>query len=362
VLSFQGSIASWRTVQHTSSLIADPIAVVLWSMSRSLRALGRIQEALSAAQEAQPLVREMLPKGDRRMRLLNAMNLLEILCNTVDIGTEQQIVDAGLAAVQPLREQVTEGNFAEKLIATINITAGSLTKLGRATDALSLQSEAVDLLRLRVEAGTDHERLRLACHLGYQAVLHAMLDQFSEAIARAEECRTLIGVLSLEANLESVVKLADYLHRLGALLSKSDRRCDALVWRETGIDLRRHVTATSPDQAYALGRDLNGYAWTLCTSGRSEDALAYAQEAVALQQESGVETANRKVHFAAALHTLATALVACERTSEALPLCVEAVELVRALPEHVIAESASTLEACEQLLDRLNGTASSEQV
>jgi hypothetical protein len=143
---FRESVALQRTLLPDAPSTDGTIALALWNLSMSLRAIGQSREALSAAQEATLMLRRRIANGDPPVSLLNAMVLYEITCGTVAHGTDEAVVEAGLAAAQALREH-TGGSDAKRqaLVVCLEAAANSLSKLDRNPESLALRHEVAAL-------------------------------------------------------------------------------------------------------------------------------------------------------------------------------------------------------------------------
>lgn len=118
----------------------------------------------------------------------------------------------------------------------------------------------------------------------------------------------------------------------------------------------RTTTAEVPEARHRLGVNLNHLAWDLCVLGRPEEALAHAEEAVAIYRAVVAQGDDRwrSVTLWASLDTLATALALTSRFDEALPYARESLEVRGTVSRwdgsKSDAASATSLERAHRLL------------
>jgi tetratricopeptide (TPR) repeat protein len=213
--------------------------------------------------------------------------------------------------------------------------AGILSRLDRDEEALVAAEEAVDRHRALAKERPDAVAHNLAMSLTNLAAILRGLDRDEEALVAAEEAvghsRTLAA-----ARPEAVTEdLAAALNNLVLTLSALGRHEEALTTAEEVVGHYRTLAAARPDAfTPGLARALIGLALRLSDFGQREEALAAAEEAVRRYR------ALAEAHPDAFTHQLAMSLInladqrsALGRPAGALVVTEEAVCLLNVLAE-----------------------------
>ncbi|MBI2304795.1 MAG: tetratricopeptide repeat protein [Chloroflexi bacterium] len=166
-------------------------------------------------------------------------------------------------------------------------------------------------------------------------VISDQLPQSSVALReKAAELSTMIvGRLRRDSGEGNQPLLAMSLNNLANRLSEVGRRDEALAPAQESVAIRRELAAAQPDafRPY-LATSLNNLAVLLSEVGRRDEARAPAQEAVALYRELAAAHPDAfRPNLAGSLNNLAIRLSEVGRRDEALAPAQEAVDLYRGL-------------------------------
>jgi hypothetical protein len=326
-------------------------ARLMGESARMLSALGRREDALSTAQQATDLYRELararpdafLP--DLAMSLNNLAKMLSDLGRREDaLATAQQAVD--------LRRELARARpdaFLPNLAVSLNNLAKMLSDLGHREDALATAQQATDLYRELARARPDAFLPNLAMSLNNLAAMLSDLDSREDALATAQQAADLYRELARARPDAFLPNLAMSLSNLAAMLSDLGRREEALSAAQQAVDLRRELARARPDAFLPnLAMSLNTLAKMLSDLGRREEALATAQEAVDLRRELARARPDAFLpNLAVSLNTLANMLSDLGRREDALATAQQATdlyrELARARPDAFLPDLAMSL-------------------
>jgi tetratricopeptide (TPR) repeat protein len=221
------------------------------------------------------------------------------------------------------------------LAAALASLGGRLSDQGRLADAVPVIGEAVDSYRQLAAASPDQYRPSLAASL---ADLGAALDKLSrpaDALPVLEEAVGMYRILADTSQERYCPALATSLARLGTQLSAAGRPADALPVLEEAVDSYRELDGTSGDvNRYIpeLAASLTKLGSTLNQLGRPADALAAQQDMVALGRDLAADDPDRYLSdLAISLIGVASTLDLAGRPADALPVSEEAVSMWRQL-------------------------------
>ena len=226
-----------RQVYAASGALDDARAAAAWlsNLSTRLSALGQLEAAVTAAEEASAI--------DRR-----------------------------LAEASP-------EIFARSLAFSLSNLSKCLTDLRRRDEALAIAEEALALHRALAAVLPRDFNPRLGVSLSNYAVVLSDLGRREEALAAAEEAVTLRRALASTQPDEFNPDLAQSLHNLANILSDAGRQMEALEAVEEAVGIFRELAAASPDAFNpSLATALNNLTGQVSALGRPEEALVIAEE------------------------------------------------------------------------------------
>ena len=235
-------------------------ARLLGNLGVRFSALGRLEEALGATEEALRLYRQLaearpdafLP--DLTISLSNLGNRLSAL------GRLEEALAATEEAVR-LDRQLTKARpdaFLSYLASSLSNLASDLSALGRREEALGASEEAVRIRRQLAEARPDAFLPDLATSLNNLGVRFSALGRLEEALAATEEAVRIRRRLAGARPEAFLPDLATSLNNLGLSLRALGRREEALVATQEAVRLCRQLAearpeAFLPDLARSLG-------------------------------------------------------------------------------------------------------------
>ncbi|MES2444648.1 MAG: tetratricopeptide repeat protein [Pseudomonadota bacterium] len=312
----------WRTagdaVDH--DLACYRSALWLTNLSIRLSAIGRLEEALTAAQEAVSL-RRALASGHPEM-------------------------------------------FKRELASSLNNLATRLAHLGQSEAAVTAAQEGIDLRRALAILDPDTVVPELARGLANLSHHLSNVGDNEAALDAAKEAVGYFRGLAEKRSEEFSPSLAMALSTLSVRLSGLGEDELALAAAQESVDLRRALAAVSPDAfTPALAGSINNLSNRLSAVNQPEAALAAAQEAVDLRRAlAAVRPDVFNVDLAGSLGNLSARLAALDRHPEALAASSEGVDLYRPLavarPAAIAPKFAMSLSV---LGDRLEGVGRIEE-
>ncbi len=269
------------------------------------------------------------------------------------ITTEKQLLD-GVRADQPSSREEIER------LKSLFLT---LVRSGRNEEAEQTISEAIAVSR-RLALQDPAQSLTLSVLLGNQASVRGELGRYQDALTSSEEALSLREQLVLaEPSPAADEGLAMTLNNHSAVLRRLGRNADAAAASSRSVELRRrNVDHENPNSVALLANSLNSHAEHLALLGDAERALAEALEARDLFAGLPAPGANTS-YLRANQDTLGTVLAMSGRYDEAVEAAEQAVELGRAAAAETpgdIPELASCLEALAARLDQVGRTSDAE--
>lgn len=311
------------------------VARIANNLANRLSDVGRRAEALSAANEAVELRRELAAQNRDAFLPDLAMSISNLAGRLSDVGRWGEALSAGEEAVKLYRELVARNReaFLPSLAMSVNNLANRLSDVGKRAEALAASEVAVSLYRELVALNRDGFLPALATSLNNLASLLNKVGRRGEALTAGEESVTLrreLAALNRDAFLPA---LAMSMNNLSGLLGDVGRLAEALEAVEEAVALRRELVTLNRDAFLPnLATAVNNLANRLSDVGRRAEALAAGEEAVALGRE--LVALNRDAFLsdlAMSINNLANRLIDEGRPAEALAAGEEAVELRREL-------------------------------
>jgi tetratricopeptide (TPR) repeat protein len=265
---------------------------------------------------AEPLTAEALTA------LADAIPYPTVALAALDAEVTRQIVDT-----------LPEGTPPAERASWLTFLGIALSQLGRPSEALPGEQEAVAAYRELAAASPHRYRSDLAQALNNLAVTFAELGRPAEALPVTQEAVDICRELADASPERYRPELARSLHNLGIWLAELSRPADALPVTQEAVDIRRELADASPDRYRPeLARSLNNLGIRLAEFGRPAQALPVIQEAVAACRELAAASPDRyRPDLAAALDNLGNRLAELSRPAEALPVTQEAVDIRREL-------------------------------
>ncbi|MFJ5921614.1 tetratricopeptide repeat protein [Kitasatospora sp. NPDC092948] len=263
--------------------------------------------------------------------------------DTADSTGSLAAVDEAIALLTP---PAPDGSPPAHDLARRNALAGchnnrsiQLDAQGRLAEALAAAEEAVDLFLALERDGAVQNEQHLLAALGTRAVATGELGDRSRALSLWREVVDRRRARAREdgdtAPEEHTVAFARALSNLAVNAHRAGLATEALAHAEEAVALLRRLAARSPDAhrsllAHALGTLSN----CLGACGRSADALRADEEAVALRRRlaAGHPAAYREV-LARSLNSLAIGLDRIGRVTEGLAAAEESVRQYEQLAE-----------------------------
>lgn len=318
-------------------------------LAKSLRKTGSMREALVTGEEA---VAILTRSRHEDLMLFASLETVAMALETL-AERPQDKADAAIRAASLLarnkRPEVERGFLASRY-AMLRVAAKGMGETGRIRESLLLRKEAIDALETLAGDSPDL-RKQLPEQYSLLAVLHGRVGEYAEAATTVEVCAASIaeqGTAGLPAPARSAV--AWNMWALARIMTRNDRRPEARRPFALAIDTYRTL-CPDPQNSFEpnLASCLNEHAWNLCGLGEQEEALPFAEEAVAVLHPIAETEPGRLASYAAHLDTLATALAMADRRDEALTACQKALDIIRELAEVDSDRYASRLTKMETL-------------
>jgi len=339
------------------------LARSLTNQATVLSLMGRQEEALEVAEEAVVLYGGMAEWSEALWRgLAGGVNNLANLMG--DLGRRQEALRAAQVAVALVRD-VAEDRPAirpdlAKFLSNLSIRQWAA---GCRVEALDSATEAVKVYRCLAAVRPDAYRPDLATSLNSLSNQLAEVGRSEEALEVAEEAVALSRGLEAACPAEFRSALAMFLDNLSIRFWECKRPDAALDAAEEAVALYDGLVDLRPSEFRSdLARALSNLSVRLATVDRGEEALTAAEKAVSLERTLVVERPDASgPGLASALHNLSNRLSDGGRYGEALPALVEAVmirrELAAELPDAFGPDLAASLHNLSDCLSELDRTA-----
>jgi tetratricopeptide (TPR) repeat protein len=369
-----------RLTRHRLPAEPDPVerarmqAQLSWRYTNA----GRSLDALSAAQQAVSLLRQLHPQRRHEHRDLMARVLDNLGGKLFEVGRHDEGLAATTEAVSLQRVLAREdpARHTIDLAQSLHNAGAELRQLGRLPAALAPTEEAVAVYRSLADRNPDEYLPGLALALGSLGTLLSDLDRGEEAVAATREALAIRQRLAAAEQQTHQPDYATSLGNLGAQLSETKQWDEAVAQTEKAMAVQEQLSSVNKasheaarlalahnhaGQLWELGRRdeavsealtvVDGYralssslpdryepllATALANLGKfrlmlgDRRALASLQEAVAIRRRrTGTTAEARVIHLVAVLTDLASALAQQGRFDEALAVAREAVERLR---------------------------------
>jgi tetratricopeptide (TPR) repeat protein/nucleoside phosphorylase len=347
-------LACWATATVLASLSADATekrAPLLNDLGYRLNALGRVDEALAAGQDAVQHYRKLAAARPDEF-----ISYLVGSCNNVGnwlsaLGRHEEALTVTHEAAQHCLELAKSRPDAvpSEFAGTFSNLSGRLIALGRREEALGAAIEAVQYHRKLAATRPDEFRPGLAHSLNNLGAVLGNLRRHNEALAPIEEAVQHYSKLA-EARPDAFLPdQAMSLNNLAVTFGALGRHQEALEAVEKAVRHRRALAALRPNAFIAdLSLNLSNFANMLCAAGRHKEALLTAQEAV--QNYRDLASTRRDAFLPAlakSLSKIANVFSDLGRHEEALFVAQEAVQHYRDLantrPDVFLSELALNL-------------------
>ena len=327
------------------------LALSLNTLAGRLADLGEREQALTANNEAVGVYRELAEARPDVFQPALAVSLNNLAGRLADLGEREQALTAINEAVGVYRElaEASPDAYKPSFATVLNNLANGLAGLGRAEEALAASQEAAGTYRELAEASPDVFRPDLALSLYTLAGLLADLGEREQALAASQEAASIFRELAEARPDANRPDLALSLNTLSNRLAELGRREDALAASQEAAGIFRQLAATRPEAFRPdLALSLNNLSNRLAELGEREQALAASQEAAAIRRELGAARPEAfRPDLAESLNNLSNRLAGLGRREDALAAIEEAVairrELAAARPEAFRPDLAGSL-------------------
>ncbi|MCG8971459.1 tetratricopeptide repeat protein [Streptomyces sp. CL12-4] len=330
------------------------LADILVNHARDLAALGRRAEALAASGEAVD-IQSRLARGNpaaHERGLATALSGISVDLALAGRWNEALATNEQEIAVLRRLAETNPSGFEPMLAQALDNRGQWLAEVGQPAEALA-QTEAAVAIRSRLwqECPAVHER-PLATALGNLGINRARAGDPAEGLEPATRAVAMLRRLAQANPPAHDAELARCLNNLCIVLAVLRRWPEALVAAEETVALWQPLVADDPaTHAATSARSL--YMLGLCRSltGRPADALDPLERSVAaLRPSTGTDTAAQAPHLARSLDALARVYLALGRTDEAVATAEEALYLREQLAEDALGAHGAVLEDSRRLL------------
>jgi len=249
---------------------------------------GLRQEALTTAQEAVSLYRELVQRNRDAFLASLAISLNNLGNKQSEVGLRQEALTTALEAVSLYQELVQRNRdaFLPGLARSLNNLGNRQSDAGLRREALTTAQEAVSLYRELVQRNRDAFLPDLAISLNNLGGSQSDAGLWQEALTTAQEAVSLYQEL-VQRNRDAFLPyLAMSLSNLGNSQRGVGLRREALTTAQEAVSLRRELVKRNRDAFLPdLASSLNSLGVTQSAVGLQQEALSTAQEAVSLYQE-----------------------------------------------------------------------------
>ncbi len=292
-------------------------AQLLHNLGNSYGALGRYEDALTAAKMAVSIYRDLAKT--------NSDAFLPDLANTLNSPLA--------VSVYRILAKANSDAFLPNLAITLNSLGTIYSYLGRREDALTAIQEAVSIYRDLAKARPDAFFPDLAMSLGNLGASYRYLDRREEALSTTEEAVSILRDQAKTRPDTFLGELGVYLSNLGEMYSGLDRHEDGLIVTEEAVSILRDQAKVRPDAFLPnLAISLNNLGERYSGLGRREHALVVSKEAVLLYQKLfEARPEPFRENFLVSVGNLTQILEENEIPTETEPIWVSANNLLKAM-------------------------------
>ncbi len=319
---------------------ADPVryrpelAAALANLGVRFNRLGQPADAAAAAAEAATIRRELAQDDPGRYLPDLAISLSNLATDYSELGRRADALTTAQEAAGISRQlaQGDPGRYQPDLAATLVNLATMYSKLGHADQARSYAQEAAAMFFVLARAYPDRFLPDLAIALTDLGALLADLGSPADALAPCGQAAALYTQLAQINPDRYQLELANTLTNLGTLLSELGHYAEALTRSETAADILRDLAARQPGARPSLASALSNLGIALAAQGRDADALTPAQEASSIYRDLAATSPDRyRPELATSLANLGIRLASLARHREALTTSKEAATIYREL-------------------------------
>ena len=263
------------------------LAISLSNLAVRLAGVGRLEDALAAAEEATGIHRELAEARPDAFRPDLARSLNNLAAELAGVGAGGRADgDRGSHRHLPAAGRSPAGRLPPRPGQVAEQPGERAGRPGRREDALTAIEEATGIYRELAEARPDAFRHDLAISLNNLAARLAGVGRREDALAAAEEATGIYRELAQARPDAFRPDLARSLSNLSPRLADLGRREDALTAIEEAVTIRRELAQARPDAFRpGLAASLSSLSAGLYGVGRREDALAAIEEAVTIRRE-----------------------------------------------------------------------------
>ncbi|WP_461017780.1 tetratricopeptide repeat protein [Streptomyces daliensis] len=265
---------------------ATPERRAMWleALGLAFHQVGRRMEALAPMEEAERIRRRLVRLSPEQHRPGLAACLSSLGHRLAEAGRVPEALTAAQEAVGLYRDLAhtfpsSPDRYRPALAECLNSLGMRLSEAGRVDEALAATQEAVDLELVGYAPDRRPHVLAMLLHNLGNRLFEAGRED--EALAPTREAADLYRELVRHAPDRHRPGLASCLNNLGNRLSDAGLRAEALTAAQEAVDLYRDLARTSPDRYRpGLAACLNNLGNRLSDAGREQDALVSIEEAV----------------------------------------------------------------------------------
>jgi tetratricopeptide (TPR) repeat protein len=311
------------------------VAHLVRDLANRLSALGRHEEALTAAGEAVRLRRLLFDSHPDIFASSLALSLVTLSRRMSEVGDFEGALTAAEEAVAHCRgfAATSDDDVTPSLANSIGNLSSRLSDVGRHQAAMTTGEEAVRLYRRLAASEPEEFNPELATSLNNLANRRFALGQREAAVTAAEEAvRLHRDAAGLKPD-AFAPDLANSLHNLAMLQSELRRDAQAIDAGQEAVIVRRALAKSRPDAfMYPLASSLGNLSAIFARCGRQAEAVPFAEEAAQLYRRL-VDTRPGVFAgpFAIVLNNLGNLLSEVGQKDKGLSITEEAVHLCRSL-------------------------------
>ncbi|EMF56535.1 MULTISPECIES: tetratricopeptide repeat protein [Streptomyces] len=352
------ALRAWRDLTRTNSAHEPELARSLSSLGTRLWAVGRLEEALTANQEAVQISRRLAAGNPAAHEPGLARSLSNLSADLSAVGRlEEALITAEEALEIWYRLAARNPAYEPEFTASLSSLGAALSAMGRLEEALTAKEEALEISRRLATGNPAAHEPELAALLSSVGVSLSEVGRLKEALTTAEEAVQISHRLATGNPAAHEPELARSLSNLGIWLSEVGRLEEAVTTEQEAVEIWYRLAAGNPAaHEPGLAGSLSNLGIWLCEVGRLEEALTTAEEAVQISRR--LAAGNPAAHEYGLAGSLTTwAWVRCQThqdLSEALRVTGEAVEIyrrrVRAVPAQFLPPLRSVLDLQADIL------------
>ena len=257
------------------------------------------------------------------------------LCKLEQYSKALAAKEQEVAVLRSLASKYDGPHYKENLARALGGYGSMLRRMGRHVNALSVDHEAVSLLRALVVCGQEKQKMQLAATLLNHGHTLYEMGRLEDALTFQRETISLYRTLVVQGEKEPKEMLAFALQSCGYIFSEMGRLEDAISVQQEAVSLLRALVTHGEEQKVHLAGALLKYGYTLNEMDRLEDALTIQRETISLYRALVVHGEEKqKEMLAAALWICGNTFSKMGRLEDALSVQQEADSLGRAFATH----------------------------